>query len=257
MVAEKNRVWRCFGSLPTMRRMSWMKPMSSMRSASSRTKISTVSRLTARSCTRSSSRPGVATRTSTPLAMARICLPIGTPPMASVTATFMMPAIGLEAVDDLAGQFSRRAQHQDAAALALGTNAILRQVIEDRQREGRGLAGPGLRNADDVAAGEHMRDGLGLDRGGGLVAFFDDGAGDGLSESEFKKSGQKICSFMQHDRPARFKGTNATRGVQKTSRVVRAAGEFGGERRAESQFVKMVFVHAARKRPEKGQLRCR
>ena len=40
----------------------------------------------------------------------------------------------------------------------------------------------------------------------------DQRAGDGLSESQFKKSGQKIRSFMQHDRPARFKGTNATRG---------------------------------------------
>ena len=39
--------------------------------------------------------------------------------------------------------------------------------------------------------------------GGGFVAFFDDGAGDGLVESEFKKCGQKISSFMQHDRPAR------------------------------------------------------
>ena len=152
---------------------------------------------------RSSRRPGVATRTSTPLAMARICLPIGTPPMASVTDTFMMPAIGLEAVDDLAGQLARRAQHQHAAALALRADAILRQMIEDRQREGCGLAGAGLRNADDVAAGEHVRNGLRLDRGGGFVALFDERAGDGLSESEFKKSGQKIRSFMQHDRPAR------------------------------------------------------
>ena len=133
--------------------------------------------------------------------MARICLPIGTPPMASVTDDLHVPAIGPEAVDDLAGQLARRAQHQHAAALALGADAILRQMIEDRQREGCGLAGAGLRNADDVAAGEHLRDGLRLNGSGGFVALFDEGAGDGLSESKFKKSGQKIHSFMQHDRP--------------------------------------------------------
>ena len=38
MVAENNNVCRSFGSLAMMCRMSWMKPMSSMRSASSSTK---------------------------------------------------------------------------------------------------------------------------------------------------------------------------------------------------------------------------
>ena len=40
-VAEKSRFWRCLGSRARILRMSWMKPMSSMRSASSRTRIST------------------------------------------------------------------------------------------------------------------------------------------------------------------------------------------------------------------------
>ena len=87
MVAEKNSVCRSFGTSATIFRMSRMKPMSSMRSASSRTSTSTLSKRTARLLWRSSRRPGVATRTSTPLASARICLPIGTPPMASVVVT--------------------------------------------------------------------------------------------------------------------------------------------------------------------------
>ena len=41
MVAEKNSVCRSIGSLATILRMSWMKPMSSMRSASSSTRNST------------------------------------------------------------------------------------------------------------------------------------------------------------------------------------------------------------------------
>ncbi len=84
MVAEKNSVWRSFGSLATIRRMSAMKPMSSMRSASSSTSTSTQSRRTAPAFIRSMSRPGVATRMSTPPWSARTWRPIGTPPIASV-----------------------------------------------------------------------------------------------------------------------------------------------------------------------------
>ncbi len=62
--------------------------------------------------------------------------------------------------------------------------------MEDRQRERRGLAGSGLRDADDVARGKHLRDGLGLDRGGVGVLLFSERAGDGLGEAEFEKGGQ-------------------------------------------------------------------
>ena len=41
---------------------------------------------------------------------------------------------------------------------------------EHRQHEGRGLAGAGLRDAEHVAAREHVGDRLFLDRGGGRVA---------------------------------------------------------------------------------------
>src|ERR1700722_2883724 len=83
-VAENISVCRSLGSLATILRMSWIKPMSSMRSASSSTKNSTSPRRSALLCTRSSSRPGVATMMSTPLSSERTCPPIDTPPMASV-----------------------------------------------------------------------------------------------------------------------------------------------------------------------------
>jgi hypothetical protein len=57
-----------------------MKPMSSMRSASSRTRICTLPRFTAFCPTRSSSRPGVATRISTPRFSSSICGLMFTPP---------------------------------------------------------------------------------------------------------------------------------------------------------------------------------
>ena len=66
IVAEKSNVWRCPGSNGSKRRMSWMNPMSSIRSASSSTKISTWLRSNRRWPTRSSRRPGVAIRISAP-----------------------------------------------------------------------------------------------------------------------------------------------------------------------------------------------
>ena len=107
---------------------------------------------TARCCIRSSRRPGVATRTSTPFASARICGLMFTPPMASATRRAQVAAVGLEAVDDLRRQLARRAQHQHAAASWAARAGGWREVIEDRQRERGGLAGAGLGDADDVAA---------------------------------------------------------------------------------------------------------
>ena len=69
-----------FGSSFWIRRMSWMKPMSRMRSASSSTSTSTPSSCTASWPCRSSSRPGVATRMSTPRCSWRICGLMFTPP---------------------------------------------------------------------------------------------------------------------------------------------------------------------------------
>jgi len=62
-------------------------------------------------------------------------------------------AIGVEAVENLPGQFARGAQHQHAAGLGLRLCPVLQDAMEDRQREGRGLAGAGLGDADHVTAG--------------------------------------------------------------------------------------------------------
>jgi hypothetical protein len=40
---------------------------------------------------------------------------------------------------------------------------MFQQAVQDRQREGCGLAGAGLGNADDVTSGEGQGNGLGLD----------------------------------------------------------------------------------------------
>ena len=71
----------------------------------------------------------------------------------------------LEGLGDLDREFAGR-HHDEALRFALA-DVDHRQ---DRQCEGGGLAGAGLRLADDIVAGQHHRNDGGLDRGGGLVA---------------------------------------------------------------------------------------
>ena len=60
-------------------------------------------------------------------------------------------------------------------------------MVEHRQREGGGLAGAGLRDAEHVAPREHVRDRLFLDRGGGGVAGRCDGGENLVGQAELGK----------------------------------------------------------------------
>ena len=79
-VALNSRLCFFAGMIASTFLMSWMKPMSSMRSASSSTKISILLRSSVRWPWWSSSRPGVATRMSTPRRSLSICGCMPTPP---------------------------------------------------------------------------------------------------------------------------------------------------------------------------------
>jgi len=108
-------------------------------------------------------------------------------------------------------------------------------VVDDRQREGRGLAGSGLRNADDIAALQHDRNGLILDRGGSDVFLFSEGAKDRLSEAKSLNEVKESLSYMAN-RPARS-CERRNRGVLKTSRVARVVGRLEKQkRRGEKSF---------------------
>ena len=80
-------------------------------------------------------------------------------------------AIAARIVGDLAGEFTGRGQDEHAAMRR--QHALLRrgQALDRRQHEGRGLAGAGLRDAEQIAAFEQDRDRLRLDRGGGGIAL--------------------------------------------------------------------------------------
>ena len=88
--------------------------------------------------------------------------------------------IGLECLRDLQGQLAGGRHDEDLGPLA-------RQVepAEERQCEGRRLAGSGLRLAEDVSPGEERWDGSGLDRRRSFVADFLDCVEDLGRETEF------------------------------------------------------------------------
>ena len=124
-------------------------------------------------------------------------------------------AIGVEAVEDLAGQFAGRREHQHAAGLGLRPDPVFQNAVQDRQREGRGLAGAGLGDADDVAAGDGERDGLGLDRRGRVVIFFLECTRNGFGKAEILKGGQKRVLSIKRQAPDRYR-PGAREGVSET-----------------------------------------
>src|SRR6266446_9065306 len=127
-----------------------------------------------------------------------------------------MPAIGVKTVQDLPGQFAGRAQHQRAAGLWLRLDAVLKQAVQDRKREGCGLAGAGLGNADDVTAGESEGNGLGLDGGGRVVILVLERTRDGIGEAEILKGGQKVGTFHYKRQAPGGSRQERARGVRDT-----------------------------------------
>ena len=168
MVAEKNSVWRRGGSLAQIFSISGMKPMSSMRSASSMTRISTpLIRMRPRS-NWSSRRPGVAISTSTPRSSFLFWSSNDDAADDQRHRELVVLAVFLEILVHLRGEFARRFEDQRARHAGAGAAAF--EQRQHRQHERRGLAGAGLRNADDVLLLQDMRDGLRLDFGGLGVA---------------------------------------------------------------------------------------
>ena len=90
-VAEKHMVWRFTGNTPTMRRMEGRKPMSSIRSASSRTRIEVPRKSTSLRSRKSSKRPGVATIKRAPLRIAASCCRSGNPPTTWAAGASLLP----------------------------------------------------------------------------------------------------------------------------------------------------------------------
>ncbi len=126
------------------------------------TTTSTSSRSQVRWSIRSVSRPGVATRMSTPRRSASACRSNDMPPTTEATRQAERLRERRERVADLLRQLAGRDEHE--AAGARGCGAPAGEAGEQRQAEGEGLARAGLAAAEHVAAGEGVGDGGGLDR---------------------------------------------------------------------------------------------
>ena len=118
MVAEKNRFWRFDDSWATIRRIGGRKPRSSIWSASSSTRISVPRQhdVALREVVEQPARRG-----DQHVDAARQRLDLR--PMADAAehdrdGEAEMPAVGAEALGDLAGELAGRGEHQHAAALA-------------------------------------------------------------------------------------------------------------------------------------------
>ena len=173
MVAVKNNVWRVNGTSLPMRSISGMKPMSSMRSASSITSNSTPE--SSRRAAFGMVEQAAGRRDQNIDAAHQLGVLVVERNAADDERDIelVVLAVFLELLGDLRGEFARRLE--DERARHPRARAALFELGEHRQNEGGGLAGAGLRNAEHVAPGENVRDGLVLDWGGGFVAGRFDG----------------------------------------------------------------------------------
>ena len=137
--------------------------MSSMRSASSSTRISRPAKFTDSCRMWSISRPGVATTMSTPARSARSCVSIAHAAVHRDARNRRVVRQPLHLIFDLDGQLARRRQHQRAGRGRARRHRV-EEALENRHEERRGLAGAGLGAGDDVAAGQRERNHAALDR---------------------------------------------------------------------------------------------
>ena len=75
-----------------------------------------------------------------------------------------------ESLVDLGGQLAGRREDEGTRTLRCAAGAAAQQTGDDRQEERIRLAGAGAAPAEDVTSGEAVRQGRGLDRGGGRDA---------------------------------------------------------------------------------------
>ena len=101
-----------------------------------------------------------------------------------------------EALGDLACEFTRRAQHEHARAASRRWAPVGGDPVEDRQGEGRRLAGAGLSDANEIPALHQRRDCLELNRGRTREAKFGQRNIEGRGEAEPVKIIQVEKSFI-------------------------------------------------------------
>ena len=146
--------------------------MSAIWSASSRTVISTSSSEQAPRSIRSPSRPGVATRTSTPRSQRVDLAVVGHAADGGLQRTGRATGRAGVSASATCMASSRVGTRISALGLVRPGPAARGEPGQQRQAERQRLAGAGLATAEHVPAGQRVRDGRGLDRerGGDALA---------------------------------------------------------------------------------------
>jgi hypothetical protein len=113
-------------------------------------------------------------------------------------------AVGSGALGDLRGELAGRGENQHPAGAALRPLGRSGEPVDRRKHEGRGLAGAGLGDSEQVLALEQDRDRLLLDRGRGRIFLQGKRLEDGLRKPEiFKRHGNSLVSCSARAQPER------------------------------------------------------
>jgi hypothetical protein len=149
-------------------------------------------------------------------------------------------AVAVEGFGHLNGELPRRHQDQGAGVAAA---AVLGDVLQDRQREGRGLAGAGGRLADEVAAGQQRRDRLPLDRGRLFVPHRRQRAQEFLAQSEVGEGGGVVVGrVVSRHRVVSHSHQRLALPVERTNPGLMAAYATAAVTRAETRVTAAVLT---------------
>ena len=143
---------------------------------------------------RSSSRPGVAMRISTPRRSRFFCLLMGTPPITRTGAHPGARPIGVYAVSHLSGKLPRRREDQRARAKGFRFAGFFDEAMQKRQRKSCRLSRARLGDAQEVMAHKKSGDGCRLNWRWRLVIFLGKRCQERLCKAEFVKSRHKNLS---------------------------------------------------------------
>ncbi len=189
-VAEKKSVWRSFEVWATIRSTAGLKPMSSMRSASSRTRTPDLAQRERAALDQVLEPAGRgdddvgALRRGALRAEADAAVDGGDAQLAGLGDRGQL-------VDDLARQLAGRGEDERREVLSPGLDAV-----DQRHAEGEGLAGPGWGLDEQVVTGERVADDHLLDGKGLVDAALRKRAHDILGYAEIGERHDFVSSFL-------------------------------------------------------------
>ena len=195
------------------------------------------------------SRPGVAISTSTPRISTSFWSDMLSPPMISAWVSFRYLPYWTKFSATCKREFARRLQDQAARHARPGAGTA--EDIQHRQGEAGGLAGAGLRGAHHVAAHQHERDRLFLDRRRVTIAHLGDRAQHLLGQAEIGEHGPRRLVGLADGLRLRPAGVRtgrvfARRVVDRFRRGGRAVCQFGSSRWFGCGLLRNARVRGAR-----------